>query len=562
MIETTAAPNPLHEDSTHKGPMDQEFENLTIDVDPEDSMELGLSGQQTVTTVAAHAGASSGVSGGPLPIPIDSNLNFDGSTGKGDALSRQSSGSKDTPKNDKHYTPTGTNVFIAGIPSGWDEQKIAELCEPFGEVVSVKLVTNRHYAFVMFSDHKAAEAAIKALHYSRVPPNSLLHVAEAMHDEGAEETPGNRLFIRGLPKGMSRDELHRLFAPYGVITECTILYSPDGQCKGVAFVQFADVSQATAAKKDMHGKKLEHWNFPLMVRYSETAEVRQVRQQRQRERMLKQPSPNHAQQVTVPKLGQSPTSGNHTPNAMPLGHILPPSPGPLTTQHMVAQRRLVETIPPPAFIPAHINISTPSPSPANGAPRFLFQPPNPYGVAPGPGAPPQHMTVQLPPPQQLPGYPQSGVGPGSGPVISPQHQSLGYQSAGLQPGMILSMQPPSPSVQGQQGHPQPVMQGHPMQPQMLHMVPPPQPAAAPAPTIVMPLTFPASGDLLMYSAPLNPQVISQLLASYGLVERIHQMQTGFIVRMKDRSLHATIATSLTGLLFSTGHVLQVALVQM
>ena len=78
-----------------------------------------------------------------------------------------------------------------------------------------------------------------------------------------------------------------------------------------------------------------------------------------------------------------------------------------------------------------------------------------------------------------------------------------------------------------------------------------------------PLAFPATGDLLMHCAPLSAEVVAQLVARFGPVEQMASVPNngGFLVRMKDRNIHPQIAQTLTGVLFSTGHVLQVALIQ-
>ena len=68
---------------------------------------------------------------------------------------------------------------------------------------------------------------------------------------------------------------------------------------------------------------------------------------------------------------------------------------------------------------------------------------------------------------------------------------------------------------------------------------------------------------MMHAAPLTMELTTQLVARFGAVEQIASVASngGMLVRMKDRAVHSQIATQLTGVQFSTGHVLQVALIQ-
>lgn len=68
--------------------------------------------------------------------------------------------------------------------------------------MSTKVVPNRHFGFVMFRKAEAAHAAINSTHLTRPLPDcpTLLHVSIAMHDEGVDDLPNERIFVRGLPQ--------------------------------------------------------------------------------------------------------------------------------------------------------------------------------------------------------------------------------------------------------------------------------------------------------------------------------------------------------------------------
>ncbi len=61
------------------------------------------------------------------------------------------------------------DIFIGGIPFKWNEKKIIELFEVYGDVVSTKIVINKMtrqskgFGFVTMSNEIAAQKAIEAL---------------------------------------------------------------------------------------------------------------------------------------------------------------------------------------------------------------------------------------------------------------------------------------------------------------------------------------------------------------------------------------------------------------
>lgn len=397
-----------------------------------------------------------------------------------------------TPK----YNFTGTNVFVAGIPTGWDQNKVKEIFSPFGEITSMKLVSPRHFAFVMYKTAEQAENAIRNLHHYKVSPSGcILHLSLAMHDEGAVELPGPRLFVRGLPTWMSRDEFRNIFAPFGNIVECSLLMDSNRMCKGVGFIQYSATEEATAAIDALHGKNaVDKWEFPVEIKYSETAEVRSLRQHRNRER-LSRTTPT----ATPSSVGSTPQS---TRTGAPIaGQILPLTP----------QGRNV-------MLPANaqVNLVSPPISPSNNV-GLPFQ----LGALP---------VYQAPPP--LPSR------------FTPMNRNV-VSASGPQPQIVLGATPTmsqtphlaSPMNINVQAV-RPVLSPHNMRP------------------------FPGPGDLFFGGAPINEQICAQLTARFGTVERMQQLSggQGFVLRMMDANIHIAVAQALNGAIFSTGHVLQVAIV--
>lgn len=187
----------------------------------------------------------------------------------------------------KAQTPhVSTNIFVAGLPSTWGDAELREQFQVYGEIVSTKVVKNRHFGFVMFRRPESAHAAINTAHLTRPSPNSptVIHVSIAMHDEGVNDAPNSRIFVRGLPQWATKEHMRHCFSVFGKILDCAVLMNPLGQCKGSGFVQFETTEEATMAVDSQEAIKIDNWDGSLEVKYSESLEVRQQRQERNRRR--------------------------------------------------------------------------------------------------------------------------------------------------------------------------------------------------------------------------------------------------------------------------------------
>jgi len=76
-----------------------------------------------------------------------------------------------------------------------------------------------------------------------------------------EALEGNKLFVKGLPFSMTKDDLIKLFAPYGQLKDVRLVTHRNGKSKGLAYVDFEKSSDASTAllktdQKEIGGHKI------------------------------------------------------------------------------------------------------------------------------------------------------------------------------------------------------------------------------------------------------------------------------------------------------------------
>ncbi|XP_043089490.1 CUGBP Elav-like family member 5 [Puntigrus tetrazona] len=85
-----------------------------------------------------------------------------------------------------------------------------------------------------------------------------------------------------LNKQQTEEDVYRLFEPYGVIEECTVLRGPDGNSKGCAFVKFSTHTEAQSAISGLHGSQtMPGASSSLVVKFADTDKERTIRRMQQ-----------------------------------------------------------------------------------------------------------------------------------------------------------------------------------------------------------------------------------------------------------------------------------------
>ncbi|CAN8009942.1 unnamed protein product [Ixodes pacificus] len=119
-----------------------------------------------------------------------------------------------------------TNLIVNYLPQTMTQEEIRSLFSSIGEVESCKLIRDKvtgqslGYGFVNYVRPEDAEKAINTLNGLRLQ-NKTIKVSYAR--PSSEAIKGANLYVSGLPKSMTQQDLEGLFSPYGRIITSRIL---------------------------------------------------------------------------------------------------------------------------------------------------------------------------------------------------------------------------------------------------------------------------------------------------------------------------------------------------
>lgn len=185
-----------------------------------------------------------------------------------------------------------TNVYIKNLPESVDDDKLRDMFEVYGKVISAKVMEEdckpKGFGFVSFEDHEDAARAVDELNGKDIDGRDiyvgraqkkaerqaeLKEKFERLKLERMNRYQGVNLYVKNLDDGIDDERLRKEFSQFGTITSAKVM-GDGGRSKGFGFVCFSSPEEATKAVTEMNGRIIV--SKPLYVALAQRKEDRKA----------------------------------------------------------------------------------------------------------------------------------------------------------------------------------------------------------------------------------------------------------------------------------------------
>ncbi|XP_029316372.1 polyadenylate-binding protein 4 isoform X1 [Cottoperca gobio] len=186
-----------------------------------------------------------------------------------------------------------TNVYIKNFGDEMEDDRLKELFDKYGKILSVKVMTDssgkcRGFGFVSYEKHEDANKAVEDMNGTELNGKTvfvgraqkkmerqaeLKRRFELLKQERISRYQGVNLYIKNLDDTIDDEKLRKEFAPFGSITSAKVMLE-EGRSKGFGFVCFSSPEEATKAVTEMNGRIVG--SKPLYVALAQRKEERKA----------------------------------------------------------------------------------------------------------------------------------------------------------------------------------------------------------------------------------------------------------------------------------------------
>ena len=175
-----------------------------------------------------------------------------------------------TSESKQHAAEPERNLYVQGIGNMTENDLMAHF-STYGSVDRVKVMTNNQtgetlgFGFVVFSTIEEARMAIQGLNGANINGNEIT-VSVARRKEPKKQVVEVSVYVQGIPKNFSEDDVSKEFAMYGSVISVKLLTTQTGESRGIGFVKYTHRDDAVEAIRAMNGQVLNGGTDPLECR--------------------------------------------------------------------------------------------------------------------------------------------------------------------------------------------------------------------------------------------------------------------------------------------------------
>nr|XP_022345795.1 polyadenylate-binding protein 4-like isoform X2 [Crassostrea virginica] len=157
------------------------------------------------------------------------------------------------------------NVYVKNLSEEIDDEKLRDMFEPYGKIISAKIVCDEHgsrgYGFVDFETEEAARIAIEKvngmlLNGKKVFVERFMSRRERLEVLGDKMRKFNNVYVKNFSEDIDDEKLRDMFEPYGKIISAKVMTDDSsGKGKGFGFVSFEDPEAAEKAVEALNGNE-------------------------------------------------------------------------------------------------------------------------------------------------------------------------------------------------------------------------------------------------------------------------------------------------------------------